>query len=92
MNQVSFERGDLVYYEEYEIYDPVTDNIQYKGPRLIVILDSGDPYLVLISTSQKRHFPGANPNCNPKLKVFLIKGDRENAVQNDTYVKVDHIN
>ena len=83
--------GDVIYHPNYEIQDPITEQVVFSGPKLFVVLHNGDPSLLLKTTSKRRRYPGATPGCRRELKVFMIEGSVEHAVQEDTFVELPKV-
>lgn len=77
--------GDILFHKEFGFED------RSIGQKLFIILcsaDSESPCLMLKTTSQSARYEGANPGCNPPLKVFYIPLERREWFERPTYVSL----
>jgi hypothetical protein len=78
--------GEILKHEDYTF----GDGKKAEGPRYLIVLNEPTtkaPCLILETTSQAWHFPGATPGCNSKRAFFLISANKE-PFPLDTYVKL----
>ncbi|MDP8240482.1 MAG: hypothetical protein P9X24_15430 [Candidatus Hatepunaea meridiana] len=85
-----FAPADVIRYEDYEFWNPVTCMLEAKVTKLFIVLHP-EPCLVLKTTSQDRRYLGARPGCRQDLKTLMISGGQESSFPLDTYVQLPQI-
>ncbi len=82
--------GDIICYKNYEFEDGS------KKPKLFVVLNMADgntPCLVLMTTSQSKHYPNVKEGCNQRKinSCFFVPAKWGNCFTLDTYLQLPKI-
>lgn len=82
-------RGDIFFDSKFRFSDG-----EY-GEKLFILVNEptgDDPYLVLKTTSQPKHYAGVSHGCNKNRYVFfLLKAYYRESFSKDTYVQLEEV-